>query len=133
MTDTDRLLDRLNVKLLAGKLCDRAIVGLLLRTRATVADIVAMQVRDYNREEDRSSVRRLTASGLELEPIDRRTQAYIDEYLEVVPIEEAPESPLFRHVLDTGTITSRPISVSHVRQLARMIRTSAADREPVRA
>src|SRR5204862_1373363 len=107
-TDADRLLDRLNIKILAGKLCDRAIVGLLLRTRATVADIVAMQVRDYHRAGDRSWVQILTASGLALEPIDRRTQAYIDEYLAVVPIEEAPESPLFRHVLDTGTITARP-------------------------
>jgi hypothetical protein len=128
MSDSDRLMDRLSVELLAGKLCDRAIVGLLLRTRATVPDIVAMQVRDYHREGDRSWVRLLTVSGFELEPIDRRTQAYIDEYLAVVQIEDAPESPLFRHLPDTGTITSRPTSVSHVRQLVRMIRPSATHR-----
>src|SRR6266480_1537654 len=99
MTDSDRLLDRLSLKLLAGKLRDRAIVGLLLRTNATVPDILAMQVRDNQSAGERSMFRILTAIGLALEPIDHRTQAYIDEYLAVVRIDEAPESSLFRHVL----------------------------------
>jgi hypothetical protein len=84
-----------------------------------------MRVQDYYRIGDRSWVR-LLANGVErLEPVDGKLETYLDEYLAVVRIEDDPNSPLFRHLLDNGKVTPRPMSLAYVgRMIRRRVRST---------
>jgi hypothetical protein len=126
VADFEWLLDRISLRLLATGLRDRAVIALLLtHTSATIEGIVAMQVRDYYRLGDRRWVR-LMAHGVErFEPVDPGLEAYIDEYLAVVRIEDDPSGPLFRHLLRDGKVTSRSMSPIYVGRMIRRRVTSA--------
>jgi hypothetical protein len=121
----ERLMDRISVRTLAAGLRDRAIIALLLtHSAARIEDILTMRVQDYYRIGDRRWVR-LLANGVErLEPVDSRLETYLDEYLAVVRIDDDPSSPLFRHLLDNGIVTPRPMSPAYVRRMIRRRVTS---------
>jgi site-specific recombinase XerD len=125
MTDFERLMDRISIRTLAAGLRDRAIIALLLtHSAARVEDIIKMRVQDYYRTGDRRWVR-LLANGVErLEPLEGKLEAYLDEYLAVVRIDDDPSSPLFRRLLDNGKVTSRRLSAAYVSRMIRRRVTS---------
>ena len=96
--------------LLVG-LHDRALIGAMVYTFASVSAVLRMRVRDYFVQGRRGWVRLHEKGGKEHEvPCHHNLEQYLDSYLATARIAEDLAGPLFRTAAGrTGLLTAKPL------------------------
>jgi len=106
-----------------ARLRDRAIIGVLQYTNASIDTVTALQVKDYYSVSNRRWLCLLQDGHIQREELVNAELEYLlDRYITMSGIAQDLNTPLFRSTLSgTGKISNRRIHRYHVVKLARQV------------
>jgi site-specific recombinase XerD len=125
--ETRLLLDSIDIESLVG-LRDRALIGLMTYSFASVGAVLKMQVRDYFVQGKRGHVRLHEKGGKEHEaPCHYELEEFLDQYISIASIGKDLIGPLFH--TSTGRSGTLNSTAMYQQDVFRMIRRRAAQAE----